>query len=338
MRRRAVLAIAGAALLAAPAEAARVDYGSDLSRPATLTESHPRDWTAWPVSPVTGGAVVPQAGEVAAITVRGTIVAPSGLPPLFVFRALVMRPQGDGTLRVMIASTDLAPQLVNRDPATVTRIDLLQYAERMCVLPGDVVGIATSGGYDPQAYPQGVPVQMFAGVSRASYGLYEERDPLASIENGRALRPGQVSDAEALLRVTVGTGTDARPTCRVPDSSPSPSPSPSATPAPTPGPTAPGSGPVELPLAKTTRVRRGRAKLKVTCPGAVACAGRLELSRKSKPYGSAAFELLPGATKRVTVKLNRAGRRALRKAGALTVRASAKGTGSAVSARTVLRR
>ena len=70
------------------------------------------------------------------------------------------------------------------------------------------------------------------------------------------------------------------------------------------------SSPVTLPKKKSAKVRRKRVKLPVRCDGPSPCTGRLALSRKSKPFGSAPFALTAGQTERVSVKLPASARRA----------------------------
>ena len=250
-------------------------------------------------------------------------------------RVLVLRPQAGGA-RVLVASTDLAPQLANVGEDAVTTIDLQQYTSRMCAIPGDVVALATSGGYDEQRYPRGVPVRMFARKDGASTNVFKVA-PFENIGNEDVLAPTPSEDVELLMRAVIGTGDDARPTCRgtTPTPAPTPTPGPGGTPTPV-----PSSSPVTVSRAASTKVRRKRVKVKLSCAGPAACAGRVALSRKSAAFGSAAFALAAGETKRVVVKLSRKARRALRKVdGGLTIKVTATtADGQRVSSRTVLRR
>ncbi len=292
----AVLACAGTA----PAGAATYTYGSSLASPADLTDSHPRDWAAWPTATTpasAGGYTATQAGEVAKVAFKGSVLAPS-VPPGFVFHVVVLRPQPDGTLQLMVASADLASRFVGIDPQATTTVDLQQNVERMCVLPGDVVALATSGGYDPATYPEGVPVQMFSRVATSSYGVIKSAD---TFQVGESEASSVHDAAEALMQVTVGTGTDARPTCRVATSTPPPTDT---------GPTtAPPAAAVSIPApAHAVAVRRGKVKVPLSCLGPGACTGTLTLSRAGKTYGTAAFTLAAGATGSVKVKLSKAAR------------------------------
>lgn len=342
MRLAALAAVAAAVAAAAPARAGQATYGSDLSLPANVADSNPQDWMAWPVATTpasSGGYAVAAQGEVAKVVLRGQIDAGRGIPTLFVARVLVLRPEPDGRVRVMVASTDLAPKLANVGADAVTTIDLQQYPERMCALPGDVVALATSGGYDPEAYPAGVPVQMFNRAPDSATNVFKVQPGGDTITNDDVVRPVRTAGVELLMRITIGTDDDARPTCRAGTAPPPGSPGPGATP--TPAPTAgPTSSPVSLPRTRSAKVRRKRVRLPVRCDGPSPCTGRLALSRRSKAYGSAAFALTAGETERVKVKLRAVGRRALRRAGGgLTVKVVATtATGLRVSRRTILRR
>lgn len=312
------LALAAMLALAPAAHAATYTYGSDLSRPVTTSDSHPQDWAAFPTAttpPSPGGYAVTQAGEVSAVAFRGRILADSPVPALFVFRIVVLRPQADGSLSPTVASADLKSRFIGADQQAVTSVDLQALPERMCVVPGDVVAVATSGGYDPQTYPRGVPVQMFSSAPASSYGVYKKAATDPSFQNGTKVRPTTVTGKELLMRVTVGTGDNARPTCRVATSTTtSPSPTPSATPGPT-----PASGAVAI-SAKTVKVRRGKVRLSLGCAGPGACTGTLALSRLGRNYGRAPFSIAAGARGIVTVKLTGAGRRGK---GRVTVKAQA---------------
>lgn len=327
--RRLVLAGALALLAAAPAQAAKVSYGSDLSQTANLTDSHPEDWTAFPTAtnPASpNGYTVTQAGEVSTVAFRGNIPTPAGagLPNLFVFHIVVLRPQADGTVAPKVTSADFAKRFVGIDGQAVTTLDLQANVERMCVLPGDYVALATSGGYDPLAYPQGVPVQMFSRVPTSSYGVYKKGPTDPQFVEGTTARPTTTADKELLMRITIGTGDDARPTCRVATTTPTPTPTPGpgATPSPTPAPTAPAVS-IKAP-AKALRVRKGKVKLTIACPGPGVCAGTLQLSRLSKNYGKASFSIPAGGKAAVPVKLTKAARKGK---GRVTVKAVARATG-----------
>ena len=98
----------------------------------------------------------------------------------------------------------------------ITTLDLQANVERMCVLPGDYVALATSGGYDPQSYPAGrarADVQPRPDLELRR--LQEGRDRPSSSWTGTTARPTTTADKELLMRITIGTGDDARPTCRV---------------------------------------------------------------------------------------------------------------------------
>ena len=246
----------------------------------------------------------------ATVAFRGQIDAGRGIPNLFVARVLVLRPQPDGRVKVMVASTDLAPKLANVGADTVTTIDLQQFPERMCALPGDVVALATSGGYDAQTYPAGVPVQMFSRTPDSVTNVFKV-PPGGDTHHQRRRRRadpharGRAADADHDRDRVTTRG----PRAGAPRRRPRPRPRPGSrartpTPAPTTGPT---SSPVTLPKTKSAKVRRKRVEAAGRCDGPSPCTGRLALSRKSKPFGSAPFALTAGQTERVSVKLHGGG-------------------------------
>jgi hypothetical protein len=81
--------------------------------------------------------------------------------------------------------------------------------------------------------------------------------------------------------------------------------------------------------------RRGRVTFVVGCPAAAPgpCAGRVVLRRARRPLalGRKAFTLAPGQAGRVRVKVGRRGRRALRRAKRLRVRATVTASNASAS-------
>jgi hypothetical protein len=84
---------------------------------------------------------------------------------------------------------------------------------------------------------------------------------------------------------------------------------------------------------RSARVKRGSARVKLRCAGPRACRGTLALRLKRRGIGSARFSIPAGASRTVGVKLNRAGRRALRRKRTLRVVARLKPSGGRASQR-----
>lgn len=337
MRRLAPLA-ALVLLLAAPAaaRAGAVTIGSDLSARATLTQSHPRDWAAWPTAFATGGGgiVSPVTGEVSTVQFKGTVLKAPGYSsyPEFQFLVVVLRPQPDGSNKLMLATNPL-PHPFGGDDQQVTTFDLQADDPRICVAPGDIVALATSGGFgttDPAFggfpdgyYEDGYPVQMFARVPDSSVSVFEQGTTNDGTDDGNGFqvgdtergtpRPGQ----ELLMRATIGTGDDARPFCRSAAENQSPT-------------VGLPEQPFKLKLARKT------VPIQVACTSVRACTGTIFLKHNgTAQVGKGAFSLAGGAAGPVTVTVNANGIRKLReRKGRLKVDAVVRVKGGAQQSRT----
>jgi hypothetical protein len=320
---RPLLAVLALLVCAAPAYADHVTIGSDLSPAATLTQSYPRDWAAWPTAVSGGGGVTsPVQGEVSMVQVKGTVLKPdndaayNGKYPKFEFHVVVLRPQSDGSVNL---------QGVDQ-PA------------RMCVTPGDIVAIATTGGFGnhtaqyggfPDDYfADGYHVKMFARVPGMGYQLFRKAAdaPPGTFQVGDTVRSDQQSDQELLMRATIGTGADARFTCRTPaEQSTGTGNAPTAAKATV---VAPSGSP---------KVKHHAFKVALACPaGALPCNGTLKLSNKSTLYATAPFTLAAGAGAKIKLILNKTARKALKHR--LTVKATATTDAGSTSQRFVIRK
>lgn len=81
---------------------------------------------------------------------------------------------------------------------------------RICVRRGDSVALSTSGGFGT-GYPDGAPFRMFAAVPGSAFAGFTGagRNMDGDVFAGR-----ERADRELLLRATIATGRDARPSCR----------------------------------------------------------------------------------------------------------------------------
>lgn len=86
--------------------------------------------------------------------------------------------------------------------------------------------------------------------------------------------------------------------------------------------------------AKIARVKRGRALLKLRCRGGGPCKGVVQLRVKGKLIGKARFSIASGRARVVRVRLNRRGKKLLRRARRHRLRVKLRGRG--VKRRTVL--
>jgi hypothetical protein len=331
---------------AAPARADHVTIGSDLTPAATLTQSHQRDWAAWPTAVSGGGGIVaPVQGEVSMVQVKGTVLKPdndaayNGKYPGFVFHVVVLRPQSDGTDKLMLSSAD-QPYPFGGDDQQITTFSLQgpspSQQARMCVVPGDIVAIATSGGFGNHTaqfggfpddfYANGYPVKMFARVPGMGYKIFKQPAGSETFQVGHSVTGEQQSDQELLMRATIGTGADARYFCRTPAEQ--------------------GSGSGNAPRsAKATvvapagspKVKHHAFKVALSCPaGSLPCDGTLKLSNRSTLYATAPFTLAAGAGAKIKLVLNRTARKALKHR--LTVKATATTDAGSTSQRFVIRK
>lgn len=323
--RAAVAAVAALALAPASVHAARVTIGSDLSAQATIARSDPNDIVFWHAALRAGGAVdVPIAGQAIIMRLKGGTQQPQGPaqdPSYDLMHFVVLRPQPDGTWRTTSTSVDARAPVIGKgaDADTVTTFTSVN---PLCVQPGDRIGLATVGGFDARLFPTGLPYQVFGAVPGSAASEFRAG---GAIEEGRTVvRAKPVEDTELLLQVVIGTGRSARPTCG--GTAPSGS-DPGLVPEPEDPPPPPPAGGGDAPKAtvakpaRAPKVRRGKIALRVRCAAAANCSGALELHARGRRIGRARYALAAGATATVRVKLTRAGRRFVRRAGRLRVSA-----------------
>jgi len=195
-------------------------------------------------------------------------------------------------------------------------------------------------------YENGHPVKMFASVPGSTTAMFEQPPGDDTFQVGDEVRADSKPGEELLMRVAIGTGADARYTCRTDaekkqnldnpgspgggDSSPGGGGSTPATPT---------SGKASVPDPSRSQVRGNRVKVAVRCGGPLACTGALVLSNRRKVFGTAPFQLAVGETGKVTVKLNKRARKTLRRNnGAAKVKAVAKTDAGKASRNFTIRR
>ena len=328
-----VLAAAVLAATATPAHAGVVTIGSDLSAEASIAQSHPRDWAAWPTALAGGGVVSPVQGEVKIAQFKGTVLKPdddaayNGRYPDFHFMVVVLRPQPGGGEKLMVATQPLAFPF-GGDRQQITTFDLQQYDARICVQPGDHVALATSGGFGDASpfggsfpdgfYNDGYPVRMFARVPGSTTDVFEQAAPNG--DQGNGFQVGDVEsgtprpDQELLMRATIGTGDDARHFCRSAEEQQ--------------GPTV--SFP-DLPARVTIGKKAKKVTLPLACDSLAACSGTLYLKLGEQILvGRGPFALAGRTSGPVAVTLNANGLRKLKeRKGRMRVNAIAKVKGGA---------
>jgi hypothetical protein len=314
MRRFVLPAVAGFLLLVpATTQAATVTVGSDLSARAALSESHPRDWASWPTTFAGSGGPVasPVEGEVTKVQFKGTVLRPGTAPyPPFDFMVSVLRPQADGTNRV-IQTTEGQEIPFNGDDQQITTYDFAARNYNLCVEPGDVVALITSGGFGPTpAYDDGYKVQMFSSVNSSALIEAPASQPDGFLGQSNIGAAGSRT-GELLMRSTIGTGDDASFTCRSTSQNQNPT--------------------VEFAEPSTElQSTGGTVPFGLRCASVRACEGTLYIKLPTGVIGSGKFNLGGGAGGTVNVTLSDNGKRKLSEAkGRLPVSVLAKVSGGA---------
>jgi hypothetical protein len=239
-----VIAAVAAAQAGAPASssAAVTTFGSPLSVPATVDTAHNLNYTGtnevlygsgailhiahdgadtamWNAAVAGGSPAAPAAGQITSVSLEGCAQPTSGGPsPLtqIHFQALTPQPGGGMLIDVTTQPFDIPVCGVGgAGGATVT-----QYAPtNFCVNAGDYVDFNDEGGFDPSAYPSGVPYQVLGSVGGSTADSYILDQ---GTNNGTTMSPTLVDPMhgfatnvgeELMLRATLATGPDATPLC-----------------------------------------------------------------------------------------------------------------------------
>ena len=171
--------------------------------------------------------------------------------------------------------------------------------------------------------------------------------PHSAVVLVRASAPGPTTTPSPTPTATPSPTPTATPTATpspAPSPSPVPTPTPTATPVPTPTPTPkPSKKPHPRPTsqfasAKRVVVRGTAVKVRVSCLGGSACKQRLVLRHGRASLASRQVTVQAGCSSLVRLKLHAAGRRAVRRHGAVTarvVRVAARGARASIAPRRV---
>jgi hypothetical protein len=306
--KEAALALTVAALLApaAAAQAAVDTIGSDLSGTPTTAIQRTED-TA--MAQLTGGArpAVPGSGQVLSVEVKGCSAKTAAENPETAIFVQDLRDAGGG--QEVISSSQRFHLPICGDPNAVSTF----HPTDQCVTGGDLVGVVV-GGQTP-GYPQGTQYFVAKPSPGAGLGAFSKNGD-TNIGSRFTLAP--IADTELLVRARIGTGAD----------------SPSRCPGGTPSSGGGGGGGggkggggkggkvsaavLSTPKGIAANVKTGRGGLFVGCGlGAadlckvslVAGTGRKGATR----IGTIAGEVPGGQTAALELRLNQAGKRALRK-------------------------
>jgi hypothetical protein len=249
--RRALACVLLAGLLAAVAPAASpaaiTTFGSPLSVPATLNTAenlgYPGTFTPVPPNPeapnglfhtfhygadtallnVASAEGVPQApatGQAVKVSLEGCAeAAPNGPSPLtqIHFQDVSPLPNGAGA-KVNITSQGFEIPVCGQNGASGSTVSTYEPIN-LCVSAGDFVDFNDEGGYVPNVYRNGVAYQVLGSVSASTMDSFIRGDGTGNgatlsssflgADEGFAVNRG----AELMLRVTLGTGSNATHIC-----------------------------------------------------------------------------------------------------------------------------
>ncbi len=324
LRPRLAVAIAASALLApAGAQAATTTFGSDLTAAASLntTNNVPpmnhsgSDTSLWNVALGNGSnPAAPTAGQILQVKLKGCAEQAAGDPaPDRNIHIITLRPQEDGSFKVMYSATDLqghAFQIPICQGSSDVNTVSTYTPENLCVATGDYVAFNDEGGFvSPIMYPNGVPYRVIGSVPGSTMDSFirNEGENIGSTfsPNDKTATDGfgQSANEELMLQSTLGSGSDASGLCPGGGSQGN-------------GPTTSvSSGPSITPPALAVVVarqrdaisRRGVVTVRVRCTAATQCNGRLILKKRNagKRLGSKRFSIPAQGTKKVRVHVGR---------------------------------
>lgn len=226
--RLAVALLVGLALPgAAPAGAAKLTLGSDLSAPAAIVAAHGADTAFWPSTLENQGVTVPVDGQVIKVTVKGSAMreAGAGDPATMVHFQALDPAAANGARQVYLSSAAFYMPVDN--PEAITSFE----PENLCVRAGGTVAFNTIGGFkwggsldaplNENQYLNGTPWRIFAAERTSAVAWYSKSD---GTKNGDVMTPGGGVNAlegygaieqgrELLMQVVVATGDDRSEPC-----------------------------------------------------------------------------------------------------------------------------
>jgi len=234
------------ALVPATSQAALSTFGSTLAWPATLNTTanldyvgtytevpvspeaptgvfHTNHWgtdtALWNVALPNGSPSAPASGQAVKVSLEGCAQpAPGGPSPLTQIHFQDITPLPGGGARVNLTSQPFEIPVCGQKGAggsTITTYEPIN----LCVNQGDYVAFNDEGGYVPFIYRSGVAYQVIRGVSGSTMDSFIRAN---GTDNGDTMSAGETAanegfasnaNEELMLRVTLGTGPDARYVC-----------------------------------------------------------------------------------------------------------------------------
>jgi hypothetical protein len=298
-------------VLAAPAQAGFVTFGSDLSKTPTIEHSTPNDSVFFNDALVGGNGVdIDVTGQVVKVEMKGRIV-PSrqtlagGGDPFNVVHFQVIKPSGGGAWSVPKYGTSADYRMPWTGPDDqVNTWDTK--GDALCVRPGYRLDFATLGGFDyANGYNDGTPFRVFAAAPGARVLQYAANGT-DGVQNETTFTPQSSRDGEELLmRYVVATGTDARYACQDAATQQGGSGGGGTT-----TPSTPKATGLTLPRKQKPRVAlRWRLPIAGFCHATGTCRGTMTVTAKGKKIGSKRFAVGGHKSDGIKVTLNKLGRK-----------------------------
>lgn len=235
-----------AAVAPASSQAALSTFGSQLSWPATLNTTanlgyygtytevpvspeaptglfHTNHWgtdtALWNVALANGQPSAPESGQAVKVSLEGCAQpAPGGPSPLTQVHFQDITPLPGGGAHVNLTSQPFEIPVCGQNGAggsTITTYEPIN----LCVDQGDYVDFNDEGGYVPYIYRSGVAYQVIGAATGSTLDSFIRAN---GTDNGDTLAAGDTTpndgfasnaNEEVMLRVTLGTGPDARYVC-----------------------------------------------------------------------------------------------------------------------------
>jgi hypothetical protein len=323
-------------VLAAPAasQAAVSNIGSDLSGSAGVAIQRTQDTALAQLQAPGGEPTAPHGGQVLAVRVTGCSqhdnVPQAPETRLFV---QVLQPQGDGSNLVVSSSQPFHLPICGRGGADHGTLSTFSPSDQ-CISRGDRVGVVV-GGQTP-GYPNGTQYFIARSSPGASLGAFSGNGQTV---NGSRFTLAPLADTELLMQAAIGSGADSPSGC----TSDAPEGGGGGGGG---GGGSGGTGPTaaSLVVAKpATATRRGKATVAIGCklPAGDTCRFALVLFRGKARIGTVAGAVPGGEARALPLRLNKAGRAALRRGRlAGTLRGTVRGHGgkATVALRLTVRR
>ena len=201
--RAAVATVVALAAIALPsaAQAGQTAFGSDLSAPANMIETHPVDSAFW-ATQLPGGGIVrsPGHGKIATIKLKGNVVK-HGSTPVTLFHFQILHPVSGGKVHVSLTSGPFhVPVGGNANQITT------YHPVNLCAKKGDYVDFNDVGGYKPSNYPNGTPFRVFSSVPDATTDFFSKA---GATNNGATFKGKAHVGEELLMRMVLVTGQKA---------------------------------------------------------------------------------------------------------------------------------